>query len=311
FTVPQISYEEAKELSHFGAKVIFPATMQPAMASRIPIRIKNTFDPAAEGTVISSEVTNGKLIKGVSSMNGISLLNVTGSGLVGVVGVSKRLFGTLADEKINVILISQASSEHSICFAVETKHALRAKAAIEREFAYEIAKEEMDRVTVEGDFSILAVVGEGMKHNPGTSGRMFSALGKNGVNVYAIAQGSSELNISSVVKEVDISKALNALHEAFFLSDRKVLNVFLVGTGLIGSTLLEMIAGHYEKLSRENSLEVNIRAVANSTRMLFNEEGLDPQTAVKVMKSDGEKMSMAAFTDRMIGLNLPNSISVD
>src|SRR5690606_1236141 len=252
FTVPQLSYEEAMELSHFGAKVIFPATMQPAMASRIPIRIKNTFDPAAEGTVISSEVTNGKLIKGVSSMNGISLLNVTGSGLVGVVGVSKRLFGTLADEKINVILISQASSEHSICFAVETKHALRAKAAIEREFAYEIAKEEMDRVTVEGDFSILAVVGEGMKHNPGTSGRMFSALGKNGVNVYAIAQGSSELNISSVVKEVDIAKALKALHEACFLSDRKAMQILLVGTRLIGSTLLEVMVEQREKLSSEN-----------------------------------------------------------
>ena len=311
FTVPQLSYEEAMELSHFGAKVIFPATMQPAMAGKIPIRIKNTFDPEAKGTIISAEVTNGKVIKGVSSMNGISVINVTGSGLVGVVGVSKRLFGTLADEKINVILISQASSEHSICFAIESRYSLRAKHAIEKEFQYEIEKEEMERVIVENDFSILAVVGEGMKHNPGTSGRMFSALGKNGVNVYAIAQGSSELNISSVVKEVDISKALNALHEAFFLSDRKVLNVFLVGTGLIGSTLLEMIAGHYEKLSRENSLEVNIRAVANSTRMLFNEEGLDPQTAVEVMKSDGEKMSMAAFTDRMIGLNLPNSIFVD
>ena len=311
FTVPQLSYEEAMELSHFGAKVVFPATMQPAMAGKIPIRIKNTFDPEAEGTVISAEVTNGKLIKGVSSMNGISVINVTGSGLVGVVGVSKRLFGTLADEKINVILISQASSEHSICFAIESKYSLRARHAIEKEFQYEIEKEEMERVIVEKDFSILAVVGEGMKHNPGTSGRMFSALGKNGVNVYAIAQGSSELNISSVVKEVDISKALNALHEAFFLSDRKVLNVFLVGTGLIGNTLLQMIADHYDKLSEENLLEINVSAVANSTKMLFDEDGLDLGTAVEVMKSRGEPMSMAAFTGRMFGLNLPNSIFVD
>jgi aspartokinase/homoserine dehydrogenase 1 len=311
FTVPQLSYEEAMELSHFGAKVIFPATMQPAMASRIPIRIKNTFDPAAEGTVISSEVTNGKLIKGVSSMNGISLLNVTGSGLVGVVGVSKRLFGTLADEKINVILISQASSEHSICFAVETKHALRAKAAIEREFAYEIAKEEMDRVTVEGDFSILAVVGEGMKHNPGTSGRMFSALGKNGVNVYAIAQGSSELNISSVVKEVDIAKALNALHEAFFLSDRKVLHIFLVGTGLIGSTLLKMMAEQREKLSSENLLEINVVAIANSRKMLFDIEGVSLSSPVELLLEKGEPMDMEAFAQRMFALNLPNSVFVD
>lgn len=311
FTVPQLSYEEAMELSHFGAKVVFPATMQPAMAGKIPIRIKNTFDPEAQGTVISAEVTNGKVIKGVSSMNGISVINVTGSGLVGVVGVSKRLFGTLADEKINVILISQASSEHSICFAIESRYSLRARHAIEKEFQYEIGKEEMERVIVENDFSILAVVGEGMKHNPGTSGRMFSALGKNGVNVYAIAQGSSELNISSVVKEIDISKALNALHEAFFLSDRKVLNVFLVGTGLIGNTLLQMIADHYDKLSEQNLLEINVRAVANSTRMLFDEDGLNLSTAVEEMKLRGEAMSMAAFTGRMFELNLPNSIFVD
>jgi aspartokinase/homoserine dehydrogenase 1 len=311
FTVPQLSYEEAMELSHFGAKVVFPATMQPAMAGRIPISIKNTFDPDAEGTVISSEVTNGKLIKGVSSMNGISLLNVTGSGLVGVVGVSKRLFGTLADEKINVILISQASSEHSICFAVESKHALRAKAAIEREFAYEIAKEEMDRVTVEGDFSILAVVGEGMKHNPGTSGRMFSALGKNGVNVYAIAQGSSELNISSVVKEVDIAKALNALHEAFFLSDRKVLHVFLVGTGLIGSALLKMMAEQREKLYAENLLEINVVAIANSRKMLFDSEGISLSSPVETLIQKGEPMDMKEFAERMFGLNLSNSVFVD
>ncbi|HEY4656714.1 MAG TPA: bifunctional aspartate kinase/homoserine dehydrogenase I, partial [Cyclobacteriaceae bacterium] len=311
FTVPQLSYEEAMELSHFGAKVVFPATMQPAMAGKIPIRIKNTFDPEAGGTVISAEVTNGKLIKGVSSMNGISLINVTGSGLVGVVGVSRRLFGTLANEKINVILISQASSEHSICFAIESKYSLRAKLAIEKEFQYEIQNDEMEKVIVENDFAILAVVGEGMKHNPGTSGRMFSALGKNGVNVYAIAQGSSELNISSVVKEVDISKALNALHEAFFLSDRKVLNVFLVGTGLIGKTLLHMINDHYEQLSRENRIEVNVIAVANSRKMLFNEEGLDMDAAVDAMKSAGEPMNMARYTDRMFAMNLPNSVFVD
>jgi aspartokinase/homoserine dehydrogenase 1 len=285
--------------------------MQPAMAGKIPIRIKNTFDPEAGGTVISAEVTNGKLIKGVSSMNGISLINVTGSGLVGVVGVSRRLFGTLANEKINVILISQASSEHSICFAIESKYSLRAKVAIEKEFQYEIQNDEMEKVIVENDFAILAVVGEGMKHNPGTSGRMFSALGKNGVNVYAIAQGSSELNISSVVKEVDISKALNALHEAFFLSDRKVLNVFLVGTGLIGKTLLHMINDHYEQLSRENRIEVNVIAVANSRKMLFNEEGLDMDAAVDAMKSAGEPMNMARYTDRMFAMNLPNSVFVD
>lgn len=311
FTVPQMSYEEAMELSHFGAKVIFPATMQPAMAGKIPIWIKNTFNPAFPGTIISSEVTNGKIIKGISSMNGVSLINVTGSGLVGVVGVSMRLFGTLANEKINVILISQASSEHSICFAIESKFAKRAKTAIEKEFQYEIQSEEMERVMVEDDFSIVAVVGEGMKHNPGTSGRMFSGLGKNGVNVYAIAQGSSELNISAVVRQVDISKALNALHEAFFLSDRKLLNVFLVGTGLIGKALLKMMQDNFKQLSSENLLEINVIAIANSKKMLFNEDGLQYSGSIDNMKLNGDTMSMEAFVNKMLLLNLPNSVFVD
>ena len=253
FTVPQMSYEEAMELSHFGAKVIFPATMQPAMVNQIPIWIKNTFNPTFKGTVISAQSTNGKMIKGISSMNGVCLLSLQGSGLLGVVGASMRLFATLAHEKINVILISQASSEHSICFAIESKFSSRAKAAIEKEFQYEIRNEEIDDVPVESDLSIVAVVGDGMKHSPGTSGRMFSALGKNGVNVVAIAQGSSERNISAVIPQVDASKALNALHEAFFLSDRKLLNVFLVGTGLIGSSLIEMVKDQFGKLAKETS----------------------------------------------------------
>lgn len=311
FTVPQMSYEEAMELSHFGAKVIFPATMQPAMAGKIPIWIKNTFNPSFQGTLISSEVTNGKIIKGISSMNGVSLINVTGSGLVGVVGVSMRLFGTLATEKINVILISQASSEHSICLAIESKFAKSAKAAIESEFQYEIQNEEMEEVVIENDFSIVAVVGEGMKHNPGTSGRMFSALGKNGVNVFAIAQGSSELNISSVVRQVDISKALNALHEAFFLSDRKILNVFIVGTGLIGKVLLKMINENRSQLFTESLLEVNVIAIANTKRMLFNEDGLDFQGSVDKMMKEGETMSMMGYVENMLKLNLPNSVFVD
>src|SRR5690606_25479529 len=221
FTVPQMSYEEAMELSHFGAKVIFPATMQPAMANRIPIWIKNTFNPSFSGTVIHAQSTNGKLIKGISSMNGVSLVNIQGSGLLGVVGVSMRLFATLARENVNVILISQASSEHSICLALESCAAVAGSSAIEREFAYGLRNEEIDEVAIEDGLSSVAVVGDGMKHSPGTSGRMFSALGRNGINVMAIAQGSSERNISAVVRQTDIGKALNALHEAFFLSDRK------------------------------------------------------------------------------------------
>jgi aspartokinase/homoserine dehydrogenase 1 len=311
FTVPQMSYEEAMELSHFGAKVIFPATMQPAMVSRIPIWIKNTFNPVFKGTVIHAQSTNGKLIKGISSMNGVSLLNIQGSGLLGVVGVSMRLFATLAREHVNVILISQASSEHSICIAIESQSTRQAKAAIEKEFQYEIRSEEIDEVHVEDGLSIVAVVGDGMKHAPGTSGRMFGGLGRNGINVMAIAQGSSERNISAVVRQTDIAKALNALHESFFLSDRKVLNIFLVGTGLIGNALVHMMSEQFAKLAADNLLEVNIVAVANSTRMLFNDEGLPLETCIAAMKEDGEPMALGAFVQHMIAANKPNSIFVD
>jgi bifunctional aspartokinase / homoserine dehydrogenase 1 len=311
FTVPKMSYEEAMELSHFGAKVIFPATMQPAMVNRIPIWIKNTFNPGFQGTVIHADYTNGKMIKGISSMNGISLLNLQGSGLLGVVGASMRLFATLAREKVNVILISQASSEHSICFAVEKQNARLAKKAIEKEFQYELKNEEIDEVNVEDDLSIIAVVGDGMKHSPGTSGRMFSALGKNGVNVIAIAQGASERNISAVIRHGDVAKALNALHEAFFLSDRKVLNVFLVGTGLIGKVLLKMIRDQFAKLADESLLEINVVAVANSKRMLFSEEGLNPETCVSELAKSDELMVMEEFFNTMVNLNLTNSIFVD
>lgn len=311
FTVPKMSYEEAMELSHFGAKVIFPATMQPAMVNRIPIWIKNTFNPGFQGTVIHADYTNGKMIKGISSMNGISLLNLQGSGLLGVVGASMRLFATLAREKVNVILISQASSEHSICFAVEKQNARLAKKAIEKEFQYELKNEEIDEVNVEDDLSIVAVVGDGMKHSPGTSGRMFSALGKNGVNVIAIAQGASERNISAVIRHSDVAKALNALHEAFFLSDRKVLNIFLVGTGLIGKVLLKMIRDQFAKLADESLLEINVVAIANSKRMLFREEGLDPETCVAELSRSNEIMAMKEFFNTMVDLNLTNSIFVD
>jgi len=312
FTVKEMTYEEAMELSHFGAKVIFPSTMQPAMVNKIPIRIKNTFNPSFAGTLISANA-NGRdlIIKGISSMNNICLLSVQGSGLLGVVGVSMRLFGTLAREKINVILISQASSEHSICFAVESNSAVLAKAAIEKEFQYEIRSGEMDEIHVENKLSIIAIVGEGMKHNPGTSGRMFNALGKNGINISAIAQGSSELNISAVIRQTDIGKALNALHEAFFLSDRRVLNLFLVGTGLIGKSLVQMVNDQFSTLSKENHLEVNVVAVANSKKMLFNEDGLVLESSIDKMKSEGDVMSMKAFVEEMKRLNLSNSIFVD
>jgi len=311
FTVPQMSYEEAMELSHFGAKVIFPATMQPAMAHRIPIRVKNTFNPSAEGTLISADSVNGKIIKGISSMNHITLLNVQGSGLLGVVGVSMRLFTTLAREKINVILISQASSEHSICLAVDTAAAVGARAAIEKEFYHEIQDELIDEIKMVQGLSIVAVVGDGMKHHPGTSGRMFGALGKNGVNVVAIAQGSSERNISTVIQETDVSKTLNVLHDAFFLSDKKTMHLFLIGTGLIGTTLLQQVEDQFQKLSRESKLELKLMGVGNSRKMIFQEDGLNLTTCVMDLQGRGEQMNLSTFIKTMIALNLPSSVFVD
>ncbi|HEY3430411.1 MAG TPA: bifunctional aspartate kinase/homoserine dehydrogenase I, partial [Cyclobacteriaceae bacterium] len=311
FTVPQLSYEEAMELSHFGAKVIFPATMQPAMIHRIPIWVKNTFNPSAIGTQIHASSVNGKLIKGISSMNNISLLNVQGSGLLGVVGMSMRLFSTLAHEKVNVILISQASSEHSICIAIESETASRAKAAIEKEFRHELREELIDEIKIEKDLSIVAVVGDGMKHHPGTSGRMFNAFGKNGVNVVAIAQGSSERNISAVIQQADVSKALNALHDAFFLSDKKTLNLFLIGTGLIGNTLVNQVNEQFQKLSDQNKLEVKLIGVANSKKMLFHEAGLTLNSCISTMKESGEAMNVEKYFQHMTSLNLPSSIFVD
>lgn len=311
FTIPTMSYEEAMELSHFGAKVIFPSTLLPAMAHNIPIWVKNTFNPSHEGTLISAESTNGKLIKGISSMNGISLLNIQGSGMLGVVGVSMRLFSTLAQEKINVILISQASSEHSICIAIESTLAARAKSALKREFQHEIHNELIDDVHVTDNLSIVATVGDGMKHHPGTSGRMFSALGKNGINVVAIAQGSSERNISAVIKQEDVAKALNVLHDAFFLSDRKTAHVFLAGTGLIGKALLSQVKEQFNKLSEENKLEVRINGMANSKKMMFSEQGLSLDQAVETLNEKGEPMNLEAFYQNMTSMNLPSSIFVD
>ena len=312
FTIPQLSYSEAMELSHFGAKVIFPTTMQPAMKKDIPIYIKNTFDPESVGTLINGESPNGKMIKGISSMSGVSLLNIIGTGLIEVVGVSRRVFGALADAGINIILISQASSEHSICVAIKTTDASRAKMVIENEFLYEIKNGEMDTVMVVSNMAVVATVGENMKHNPGASGRMFQALGRNNVNVFAIAQGSSELNISAVVSNVDLQKALNALHEAFFLSDHKVLHIFLVGVGLIGKALIKMIANQQEKLQKENLLDIQIHGLANSRFMSFNEDGFNLKNCPT--PGDGKNdlpMDLERFIQRIEKMNFSNAVFVD
>ena len=312
FTIPQLSYSEAMELSHFGAKVIFPATMQPAMRKGVPIYIKNTFEPAHPGTLINGDHPSGKLIKGISSLSGISLLNIEGAGLIEVVGVSYRVFGALANAHVNVVLISQASSEHSICVAIRSVEVQKAKEAIEKEFLFEIRNGEMDPVVVVSDMAVVAAVGENMKHNPGASGRMFQALGRNNVNVYAIAQGSSELNISAVVAQSDLQKALNALHEAFFLSDNKVLHLFLVGVGLIGKALIRMIANQREKLQRENDLDIQIHGIANSRFMAFHEDGFDLKNCPAPEDApDAKPMDLEKFIQQMEEMNFSNSVFVD
>lgn len=310
FTIPQLSYNEAMELSHFGAKVIFPATMQPAMRKNIPIYIKNTFEPENPGTLINGEVSHGALIKGISSMSNISMVTVQGAGLMEGGATVSRVFKALADAKVNILLISQASSEHSICLAIKTQESYLAKESIEKEFFYEIKSGEMDQVSLLHGLATVAVVGENMKQNPGASGRMFRALGQNNINVAAIAQGSSELNISAVIPQPDLQKALNALHEAFFLSENKVLHVFLVGTGLIGQALMKMIAHQQHKLLKDNELDVQIHGLANSRYMAFHEDGFDLKHPHQLSETD-QKMDLEKFVKTMEEMNFSNSVFVD
>lgn len=311
FRIESISYEEAMELSHFGAKVLHPPTVRPALERGIPIRIRNTFNPSSPGTLIAREVPPSPYpVRGISSIREVALIRVQGPGMVGVTGFSSRLFGALARRRINVILITQASSEHSICFAILPKDAAGAATAIKEEFEREIEVGSIETPAVERDLSIIAVVGEGMKRTPGISGKVFHALGRNGVNIVAIAQGSSELNISAVISRHDESKALNAVHEAFFLSGVRSVNLFLVGVGLIGGTLLEQLSRQQEVLSAEHRIRVNLIGVANSRKMLFDRSGIDPSGA-KAALEGGEPFDLGGFVVKMKGFNLPNTAFCD
>ncbi len=313
-TIPlkQLSYIEALELSHFGAKVLYPPSVQPVLAKDIPLKIKNTFRPEAEGTLISRQSEeNGSPIKGISSIDSVSLISLNGSGMVGVTGIAMRMFGAVAKGKINIILITQASSEHSITVAVAPQNASGAKTLIEEEFRRELESGQLEPVLVENEQSILAVVGENMRNTPNIAGRLLSALGKNGVNVRAIAQGSSENNISLVTGTDDSRKALNVIHEAFFLSDTKVLNIFQLGTGTVGSTLLKQMQEQSDYFLKEHSVEIRLVGVANSRKMVFNEDGLELQNWKQELDKKGVTMSLSEFANQMKHLNLRNSILVD
>ncbi|MBU3743811.1 MAG: aspartate kinase, partial [Sediminibacterium sp.] len=273
--IPSISYQEAMELSHFGAKIIYPPTIQPVMNKHIPVWIKNTFAPEDIGTVIQQEGgISDSYIRGITSISKISLLSLEGSGMVGIPGFSKRLFESLAAESVNVILITQSSSEHSICVAVNEGDAKRSKIAIDQQFAIEIASGKLEPLLVESGLAILALVGEQMKSHPGVSGKMFGVLGRNGINVRAIAQGSSEKNISAVLLEKDVKKAINVLHEAFFETTYKQLNVFIAGTGNVGGKLISQIQQQISYLQEHLRLQIRITGLANSKKILLQEEGI-------------------------------------
>lgn len=312
FSLPVLSYTEAMELSYFGAKVIYPPTMIPAFLKKIPIVIRNTFEPDFSGTVIQFDSGKTALpIKGISSISDISVINLSGSGMIGKSGFSGRLFTLLAREQINVVLITQSSSEHSITFAVNPSDAKRAIQLIEVEFELEIQANKLIVPAIEDNLSVLAIVGENMKKTPGMSGRLFAALGRNGINVRAIAQGSSEYNISVIIGKEDLAKALNAVHDAFFAELKKTLHVFNIGTGNIGATLFKQLESQHDFLLDKNDIEIKVVGISNSRKMLFNTEGVDLTNWSNELDKNGTESDLALFIDRMKALNLPNCVFID
>ena len=309
--IESISYQEAMELSHFGAKVLYPPTIQPVLKANIPIWIKNTFEPEAYGTLISNNPdANANPIKGISHIDKIALLTLEGSGMIGVAGSSKRLFEVLSQNSINVVFITQASSEHSICIGIQNQDAESAKVAIDKTFESEIAQNKIDPTIIEKDLCIVALVGENMKNHQGLSGKMFSTLGKNNVNIRAIAQGASERNISVVINEKDVKKALNTLHERFFEDNTKQLNLFVMGVGNVGEKFIDQI-NQQKKFLKEN-LKINVRVIAmsNSRKMIFDEEGMNLKDW-KSLLEHGETANVNEFISKAKELNLRNSIFVD
>lgn len=311
FSIPSISYQEAMELSHFGAKVLYPPTIQPALFKKIPIHIKNTFAPEDAGTLISSETEDKPgAVRGISHIENISLLSLEGSGMVGIPGISKRFFEVLSQADVSVVFITQASSEHSICIGVSSQDAAKAKEALDTAFEYEISLKKIHPVRVENDLAIIALVGDHMKSHQGLSGRMFSALGKNNVNIRAIAQGASERNISAVIDKEDVKKALNTLHEQFFEDHIKQLNLFVMGVGNVGEKFLDQIHTQRKYLKKQLKLNIRVVGISNSKKMVFDESGLDLADWKSQLEA-GESTELDSFYQRVKTLNLRNSIFVD
>ena len=310
YPISEISYEEAMELSHFGAKVLYPPTIQPALRKEIAIRIKNTFDPESAGTLICKNPENGNEVKGISHIEDVSLITLEGGGMIGIPGFSKRLFETLSLAKINVVFITQASSEHSICVGVYEDDAAKAKELLDETFSIEIDKKKIKPIIVEKELAIIAVVGESMKNYQGLSGQMFSALGRNNVNVRAIAQGSSEKNISAVINKYDANKALNILHEQFFEERKKQLNLFVTGVGNVGERFLAQLQQQKDFLKENLKLNIRVIGIANSRKMAFNDNGIDLDNWKEALEN-GEPTTLDSFHKKVKEANHRNSVFVD
>ena len=311
YTIKHLSYVEATELCNFGAKVVYPPTIYPVFKANIPIKIKNTFNPDGEGTIIDANSEDeGRLIKGISSINDTDLLTVQGLGMVGVVGVNHRIFRALANADISVFLVAQASSENSTSLGLRHSDAEKACEVLNKEFEKEISMGLMENVRATSNLSTVAIVGENMRHNAGIIGKLFQTLGRNGINVIACAQGGQETNISFVIEADLLRKTLNVIHDSFFLSEYKVLNLFICGIGTVGNSLIEQIASQQEKLKREHSLKLNIVGIANSRHAIFDREGID-LTNYRTALMESKESNITNLRDKIIKMNIFNSVFVD
>lgn len=311
YTIKELSYIEAMELCNFGAKVVYPPTIYPVCVKNIPIRVKNTFNPVGEGSIIKQKVANNdKPIKGISSINGTTLITVAGLSMVGVIGVNRRIFTALADNGISVFMVSQASSENSTSIGVRDQDAAEAVEVLNGEFAKEIETGAMYPMHAENGLATIAVVGENMKNTPGIAGKLFGTLGRAGISMIACAQGAPQTNISFVVKSEHLRKALNAIHDSFFLSEYKVLNLFVCGVGTVGGQLLEQIHNQYEELKRTKRLKLNVVGIATSKKALFNSDGIDLANYRELL-ADAPESNESKLRDAIIEMNCFNSVFVD
>ena len=311
YTINELSYKEAMELCNFGAKVVYPPTIYPVCVKNIPIKVKNTFNPDSQGTIIKEKIHNDqKVIKGISSISGTTLITVTGLSMVGVIGVNRRIFTALAVNGISVFLVSQASSENSTSIAVKDSDAGKAVEVLNEEFVKEIETGAMFPMHAESGLATIAIVGENMKHTPGIAGKLFGTLGRSGINVIACAQGAFETNISFVVDGKNLRKSLNVLHDSFFLSEYNVLNLFICGVGTVGNKLIEQIRSQYEELKQNRRLKLNVVGIASSSRAVFNRDGIDLDNYKELLqgsdKSDNERLRK-----EVVGMNIFNSVFVD